>query len=161
MAKVGRPSKYSQELADRICEKLACGQSMRTVCAGDDMPCMQTVFTWLRNNKEFLEQYTRAKEEAADAFIEEMLDISDDGTNDWMERNDPKNAGYDYNGEHVQRSRLRVDTRKWVASKLKPKKYGDKLDITSGDKPIPILGGIAKLPNDIPTDNSSTEDSPT
>src|SRR3990172_7086066 len=57
------------------------------------------------------------------------MDISDDGTNDWMASNDPENPGYRVNGEHIARSRLRVDTRKWIASKLKPKKYGEKLDI--------------------------------
>lgn len=136
--KGGRPTKYTQELADRICEQLASGDSMRTVCKPDDMPSMQTVFSWLRTKPEFLEQYTRAKQEAADAYIEEMLDIADDGTNDWMEYHDKDgNAlGWKLNGEHVQRSRVRIDTRKWVASKLKPKKYGDKVDLTSDGERI-------------------------
>jgi hypothetical protein len=61
------------------------------------------------------------------ALAEETLDIADDGRNDWMERNDPKNQGYEFNGEHVQRSRLRVDARKWFAAKVAPKKYGEKV----------------------------------
>lgn len=128
----GRPSKYTPELADRICSQLASGDSLRTVCKDDSMPCVASVFNWLRTYPEFLAQYTRAKEEAADAFVEEMLDISDDGRNDWMEKlgKDGEPIGWQLNGEHVNRSRLRVDTRKWIASKLKPKKYGDKVALT-------------------------------
>lgn len=126
---VGRPSIYSQELADNICAQLAEGISMRTVCKADDMPDKSTVFKWLRTIPEFKDQYTRAKDESADALIEDSLDIADNGTNDWMSRNDPENAGFVLNGEHIQRSRLRVETRKWLASKLKPKKYGEKVDL--------------------------------
>lgn len=96
------------------------------------MPCAATVFNWLRRHKEFVEQYEKAKEEQADALAEDILDIADDGTNDWMEREVGEgegNTGWKLNGEHVQRSRLRVDARKWIASKLKPKKYGDKSDV--------------------------------
>lgn len=123
----GRPSKWSQAVADKICAKLADGQSMRTVCRGDDMPSTVTVFSWLRTKPDFLKQYVRAKQEAADALVEEMLDIADDGTNDWMERNTEEGeaTGWRVNGEHIQRSRVRIDTRKWLASKLKPKIYGE------------------------------------
>jgi len=61
-----------------------------------------------------------------------MLDIADDGRNDWMERHGKEDAGWQANGENIQRSRVRIDTRKWLASKLKPKKYGDKVDLTHG-----------------------------
>jgi hypothetical protein len=125
----GRPSDYTPELADKICSQLAEGKSMRTICKADDMPDASTVFRWLRSKPEFCQQYTRAKDESADALVDEMLDIADEASNDWMEVHDPENPGYRFNGEHVNRSRLRVDTRKWVASKLKPKKYGEKLDI--------------------------------
>lgn len=127
----GRPTIFSQELADKLCEQLATGDSMRTVCAADDMPSMSSVFKWLRENEEFSKQYARAKAEAADAFVEEILDISDNGVNDWMEKQYGDRKEWVVNGEALQRSKLRVDTRKWIASKLKPKKYGDKLDIES------------------------------
>ncbi len=103
----GRPTDYTPELADRLCEQLADGMSMRKVCEADDMPAKRTIFNWLRTNEEFLHQYETAKGEAADSMTDDMLDISDNLTGD------------------TQRDRLRVDTRKWVASKLKPKKYGD------------------------------------
>ena len=124
---IGRPSDFSQELADRICAELALGKSLRSVCKSDDTPEISTIFRWLREKEEFSKQYAKAKEESADALLEETMDIADDGSNDWMETNDPDNPGYRINGESIQRSRLRVDTRKWAMSKLKPKKYGEKL----------------------------------
>lgn len=134
---------YTKKIADQICALLAQGISLRTICKRNDMPGLETVFGWLRKNASFSEQYARAKEEASDALIEEMLDIADDGANDWMETHDPENPGWKFNHEHVQRSKLRVDTRKWYASKLKPKKYGDKVDLTSGGEKFqvnPIIG---------------------
>lgn len=129
MAKVGRPTAYTKELADRICEQLASGDSMRTVCKAKGMPAMSTVFKWLREHKEFSEQYARAKEEAVDALVEEILDIADDASNDWMIRHGKDGQeSWQINGEHVQRSRIRIDARKWIASKLKPKKYGEKIE---------------------------------
>lgn len=123
----GRPTDYNLELASAICARLAEGESLRSVCRDESMPCAATVFTWMRVHKEFLEQYEKAKEESADALVEDMLDIADNASNDWMEQHDEDNVGYRFNGEHVQRSRLRIDVRKWAASKLKPKKYGEKI----------------------------------
>lgn len=99
------------------------------------MPDAATVFRWLRTKPEFCEQYTRAKEESADALVDEMLDIADEATNDWMEVHDKDNPGYRLNGEAINRSRLRVDTRKWIAAKLKPKKYGERVqtELTGAD----------------------------
>lgn len=122
---MARPTKYTQELADKVCSLLALGQSMRTICKDDSIPNISTLFRWIRTNEGFCTQYTRAKQESADALTDEMLDICDDGTNDWMDENDEDNPGWQFNGEHLQRSRLRVETRKWLAAKLKPKKYGD------------------------------------
>jgi hypothetical protein len=127
----GRPSLYTPELADTICERLAMGESLRTVCKAEDMPSAATVFSWLRTKDDFLEQYEMAKQEAADALADEVLDIADDGTNDYMERldkNGEPTGAWQLNGEHVQRSRLRIDTRKFLMAKMKPKKYGDRVD---------------------------------
>lgn len=141
---VGRPSDYTEELCDRICAELSAGMSMRTVCKPDDMPSAVTLFAWMRKHPEFLKRYEAAKAESADAMAEEMIDIADDGTNDWMEIHDKDGecVGYKVNGEHVQRSRLRVETRKWIAAKLKPKKYGEKVDLNHGvevDNPLAVL----------------------
>ena len=113
----GRPTKYTQELTDIICQRLSEGQSLRTVCKDDDLPCAATVFCWMRTKPEFLEQYEKAKEESADALVEDMLDIADFQAD----------IGNEGTAVGVAHARLRVDTRKWAASKLKPKKYGDKI----------------------------------
>lgn len=134
---MGRHSEFTQEIANKICNRLADGESLRTICKDEDMPSRETVRLWLADEryKSFLGQYARAREEQADHYFEESIDIADNGSNDWMEQNDPENPGFRLNGEHVQRSRLRVDIRKWAASKLAPKKYGDKLDMNLGGQP--------------------------
>lgn len=138
--KTGRPSKYTQVLADEICEQLSMGYSIRTICRADHMPSVQTFFCWLRTRKEFAEQYARAKQEAADAMAEDILDIADDGRNDWMQRADASGdlVGWMLNGEHVQRSKLRIEARKWLMAKMKPKKYGDKIDMTTNGNDIGV-----------------------
>jgi len=132
--KSGRPSRYTKQLAAEICAELAQGNSLRTVCRQEKMPGPSTVFRWLSEKADFREQYARAKEESADALFEDLLDIADDGSNDWMEKHgkDGESGGYQLNGEHIQRSKLRVDARKWMMSKMKPKKYGDRIqqDVT-------------------------------
>lgn len=129
----GRPTDYSKELADKICERLTEGQSLRSVCRAEDMPAASTVFRWLRDHKEFKEQYAYAKQEATDALAEEIMDISDD-TIDVIKSGAEKKSG-----AYAQAQRLRVDTRKWIMAKMKPKKYGDQLDLTSGGEKIAVL----------------------
>lgn len=86
-----------------------------------------------------MDQYARAKEESADSLADEILDIADNATNDWMKRNHGEDdPGWVANGENIQRSRVRIDTRKWIASKLKPKKYGDKMAIGGADDLPPV-----------------------
>ena len=137
---MGRPSDYSPEIADLICERIADGISLREICRTEDMPSKAAVFRWLAAHAEFRDQYARAREAQADALADELLDIADDGDNDWMERKgeDGQSLGWRENGEAIQRSRLRVDTRKWIASKLKPKKYGDKLAVGGDEEGSPV-----------------------
>ncbi len=134
---MGVSSDYNEAIALEICERLVEGESLRTICRDNDMPNKSTVFRWLDSNPEFRDQYARAREFQADTMADEMQDIADDGSNDWMEKHDQEgNAiGWQLNGEHVQRSKLRIDIRKWNASKLKPKKYGDKItnEVTGAD----------------------------
>lgn len=125
---MGRPTDYTPELADSICARLALGESLRSVCRDESMPCLTSVFTWIRKYPEFLKQYDVAKEESAESHSDYMLEIADNAANDYMEAlGDEGGIAYRLNGENIQRSKLRVDTRKWLASKLKPKKYGEKL----------------------------------
>lgn len=134
----GRPEIYNRDLADAVCAEIMQGFSLRTICKAESMPCITTVVKWLREKPEFTSQYEKAKAEQADWLAEDMLDIADDGTNDWIEKQGKDGESYvALNSEHVQRSRLRIDTRKWIASKLKPKKYGEKIEI-GGDKENPI-----------------------
>ena len=144
--KLGRPTKFTQELADAVCEQIAQGKSMRTVCAPDEMPAIATLFRWLREHESFREQYARATEERTEAMAEDILDIADDGSNDLMTIQKGDMTYEIENKEVTNRSRLRVDTRKWLMAKMKPKKYGDKLDLTSDGKalPTPIYGGVSK-----------------
>lgn len=133
----GRPSSFTQKVADAICGRLIEGQSLRKICLDDDMPHAATVCRWLADDRysAFREQYARAREAQADTLFDECLDIADDGTNDWMA---DAEGGEKYNGDSVQRSKLRVDTRKWMAGKLASKKYGDKQLIGSDpDNPLP------------------------
>lgn len=134
--KNGRPSKYTDKLADRICQMIAQGQSVRSICAKKDMISMQTFFRWLRENDKFREQYARACEERSYMHAEDIIEIADNATNDYMEK--LEGDGYIFNSENVQRSRLRIDTRKWLMSKLNPKVYGDKLDMTTNGNDIGV-----------------------
>lgn len=121
---MGRPSDYSQELADLICEALAEGHSLRSICASDDFPNKGTVFRWLAANKEFSDQYARAREAQADCLFDDILAIADDGSNDtYVDDEGNRRTEHDV----IARSRLRVDARKWMAGKLRPKVYGEKV----------------------------------
>lgn len=144
--KMGRPTIYSKELAETICARISDGESLRRICRDEGMPALATIFRWLPLYKEFKEQYEISSRERLQGMAEELLDIADDGTNDWMERQDKENPGYAYNGEHVQRSRLRVDARKWLLSKHLPKVYGDKAQVEHtgeiGLRKGALVGGI-------------------
>src|SRR5271157_3532722 len=115
---------YTAELAAEICRRLADGESLRKICRDDGFPNEATIRTWaLEDVNGFGTQYTRAREIGYFGLADELVEISDDGQNDWMETNDPENPGYRLNGEHVQRSRLRTDTRKWLLAKMLPKVF--------------------------------------
>ena len=119
---------FDQAKADEICATIADGVSVRQACIEHGQNRSE-LYKWLRKNPDFADQYARAKEESAEPYAEEMLDIADDGRNDWEERENAR-TGETYialNREAIERSRLRIETRKWIASKLKPKKYGDKV----------------------------------
>lgn len=131
-----RSMEYTQEIADAICERLADGESLRKMCQLEDFPSKATVFKWLAANQTFADQYARAREAQADTLADEITDIADDGARDYIETDDGPVVNYD----HISRARLRVDARKWIASKLKPKKYGDKTETTHvGDKERPVV----------------------
>lgn len=143
---IGRPSTFTQELADSICDLIAEGQSLRKICQADNMPCCTTVFKWLSQREDFAKQYARAREAQADTLFDEILDIADDGRNDTYTDEEGNERT---NNDVIARSRLRVDARKWMAGKLRPKKYGEKLEL-SGDSENPLQHNFTitfKAPN--------------
>jgi len=134
----GRPTIYSDVLAATICQRMADGESLRAICRDDAMPDMVTVYKWIGKYPEFANQYKAAQEDRVTTFAEEMVDIADNGSNDWMLKHDPENPGWLANGELVQRTRLRLDTRKWLLAKMAPKKYGDKIAIGGSEDMPPV-----------------------
>ncbi|MCG7509353.1 terminase small subunit protein [Mesorhizobium retamae] len=132
---MGRPTKYSQKMADLICDQITEGRSLRSICRDEDMPNTATVFRWLARHEDFAKLYAHARDAQADALVDEMIDIADDGSNDWMEQRgrDGEVTGWKENGESLKRSALRLSTRQWIAEKLKPKKYGNKVALTDGE----------------------------
>jgi hypothetical protein len=129
--KGGRPSIFCDELADAIADRLIEGESLRAICRDPAMPSCGTVMRWVGENEKFREHYTRAREIQADVLFDEMLEIADDSSGDWVDKVNSKGEviGKRVDNEAVQRSKLRLDTRKWHAAKTRPKKYGEKLSL--------------------------------
>jgi hypothetical protein len=131
LKKMGRPTDYTPELGERICELVATHDlGLRGLTAlYPDLPHKETINRWRRNDPDFRIKYAQAKCQQLEFMTEDLIDIADDGVNDWMEMFDKEgeSIGWRVNGEHIQRSRVRIDTRKWLASKLAPKMYGDAL----------------------------------
>ena len=113
---MARPSNFTQDVADHICDRLAEGESLRSICREPAFPNKSTVFRWLAANETFRDQYARARESQADAIADEILNIADEA-------------------EDAAKARLQVDARKWLAGKLRPKIYGDKVstEVTGAD----------------------------
>lgn len=118
---MGRPTLYTEKMAKTICERIACGESLRSISRDDSMPCLYTIIKWLAdpNKSDFIAQYDRARIEQANTLVDECLDTA-------KEEND------------VARARLIIDTRKWFASKMFPKKYGDRT-VLAGDADSPVF----------------------
>ena len=113
---MARPSDYTPELGDLICDGISRKTPLARLCDEDDsLPSPRTVYRWLRTNREFCQNYTRAKEDQADYLVEEALTIADNAEIEPADK------------------RIRVDTRKWIASRFNAKKYGDKQYIETKD----------------------------
>ena len=107
-AKIGRPTKYTTEWAERFCDLIAEGQSIREICSQPGQPDKSQVYRWLDQDIDFRDQYVRAREAQADKYFQEIVEIADAAT-----------------PETVNVARLRVDSRKFTVARLAPKKYGD------------------------------------
>ena len=108
----GRRTKYKPEVGDKLCELIAEGTSASKSCRQVGVP-MRTFYAWARQHGEFAAQLSRAREDQADTFADQMCDIADDE-------------------EDVARAKLKIDARKWVAARMKPKSWGDKQHIEHG-----------------------------
>lgn len=125
----------NSENADRICGLLSEGYSLRQVVKEIGQGSAGAIRDWAREDDAFGERYTRAMHERWERLSEETLEIADDGTNDWVQREQDGRTVTVADHEHIQRSKLRVDTRKWLLSKMVPRVYGDRVsaEITGKD----------------------------
>jgi hypothetical protein len=147
----------SEALFLSICLEVASGTPLREICRRPDMPSKSGFYTFLEDEGADADtragriaRYARARKLGFDDIAEEALEIADDGRNDWIERTDPENPGWDYNGEHVQRSKLRVDTRLKLLAKWDPKRYGERLALS--DPNGEPLGSAGKSASDLAID---------
>jgi hypothetical protein len=122
----GRPTDYTQEIGATICALLAEGNPLKRICEQPDMPCKTSVYVWLIKHPEFAEMYTRAREDQADTLADEIIHIAD-SPEIGVKTKTGKDGVEIMEGDMIEHRRLRVDARKWVAAKLKPRKYGDRI----------------------------------
>lgn len=127
----GRPTKYKWSTAKAICLRLMCGESLKSICKRDLYPSHVTVLSWTLKYPEFLNQYTQARELQQELLYDELFEIADDSSRDTIETEQGTKVDY----EHINRSRLRIDTRKWVMERMASKKYGQRqaIDHKSSD----------------------------
>ena len=127
----GRPSRYSAALAERICEHIRCGCSLRRAAEKEGIP-QSTVMNWVRDNEVFSNQYARACEERLAALEDKLLDL--------VEKGHEVAPRAEIGGTMLQAVKLEIDTLKWMLAKLMPKKYGDRtaLALEGGDTPVKL-----------------------
>lgn len=119
-------SQWGDDTRQSILESLSIGKSLRSICEVDGMPSESLVRKWVIQDEAFGAQYARAREAGMEALADEILDIADSQEGDVITKLDGTKTP---NHDNINRAKLRVDTRKWIMSKIAPKKYGDKLDL--------------------------------
>ncbi len=138
----GRPSDYSEEIALEICTRLAEGEPLCRICKDEHMPVIGSVYRWRRAHPEFRDYYDSARADQVDTLVSEIVDISDTpqlGLKTVVKANGDKETT---EGDMIEHRRLRVDTRKWYASHVMPRKYSDRMALTGADGetlPQPIV----------------------
>ena len=132
---MSRPTIRTSELEDDILSRIACGESLRGICAEDGMPNISTVIRWLAADEDFARKYTRAREMQAEILADEMLDIADDDKSDRIDIKDKDGniIKTEQNNVAVARSKLKLEQRRWWAEKLRPKVYGNKVAVGGAD----------------------------
>jgi hypothetical protein len=137
--KIGRPSSFTQQIADIICIRISEGESLKSITLDEEMPDRATVYRWLAANSVFCDMYTRAREDQADTLADEILAIADEQPEiiAVTDKRTGELIEHKLDGAFLQWQRNRIDTRKWIAMKLKPRKYGDR-QILAGDSEAPL-----------------------
>lgn len=130
----GRPSSYTEERAAEICGRIAAGESLNRICKDDHMPDIVTVYRWMAANEQFRKNYALAREDQAETHADGIQDIADEMPP--MDDKGKTDSGW------VSWQKNRIDARKWIASKLKPRKFGDKIDVTSDGKQVGLAIAI-------------------
>jgi hypothetical protein len=126
---MGRPSKYTKDIIEEVCERLSKGEPLAAICRDDHMPDQSTVWDWSKDREDVSQAIARAREAGEEAMLAECLEISDSPTE--------RTAFGSVDGGHIQEKKLRIDTRLKLLAKWNPKKWGEKVDVTSGGNPIP------------------------
>ncbi|ASP92485.1 MULTISPECIES: hypothetical protein [Sinorhizobium] len=145
---MGRPTTFTQAKADAICERLSNGLSLRAICRHKAMPSKTTVFKWLAQNSEFADQYARAREAQADLLVDEMIELADTPKVGKKTKRTADGKLEETTGDMIEHRRLQIETRKWVAARMRPKKYGDRIDVDqkttveAGDSVMALMKAI-------------------
>lgn len=140
--KRGRPTICTIAVMDEIIHRIGTGEPLRQICRDEHMPSFGAVYDWLETDKDFSSRFARAREKGEEAIAQECLDIADNAKNDWMEANGQDSVAYRLNGEHVQRSKLRIETRLKLLAKWNPRKWGEKVDLNHGVQPDDPLASL-------------------
>jgi hypothetical protein len=132
--KKGRPTIFTQAIADEICDRLGKGEPMAHICKDSHMPSVVAVWEKTQKDPAFSVSIARARDFGYDALADQALEIADDERHDWR----MSQKGEITDEVAIARARLRIDTRLKLVAKWNPKKYGDKLDLTTRDETPPI-----------------------
>lgn len=142
---MARPSLFSEDISEEICRRLSEGEPLAQICRDDHMPTDRTVRNWREADAEFSSAIACARETGFDVIAAECLEIAEDGSHDYKTKKRQSGEEYEeFDAEHVQRSKLRIDTRLKLLAKWDPKRYGDKVALTGGGpEDAPLNLGVA------------------
>ena len=134
----GRPRLYDRKIANEICNMLSDGIPLQQICKRQGFPSWRTIYAWMAKDENLCASIAKAREMGYDAMAEECIAIADDASNDYIEREQKDGSvAVVLNSEHVQRSKLRIDTRLKLLAKWNPKKFGDRIAL-AGDEKAPL-----------------------
>jgi hypothetical protein len=135
--------KYDPKIVKEILERVSAGESftplVMDLAKNQGYPSLTIIRDWLVENGDFKKGLELARLEQADVLFDEIIEIADNSRNDWMLKNDPGNPGWIENGENIQRSKMRIEARKYVAARLRPRLYGERGDYVSLNQPVPVV----------------------